>query len=439
MCDRFRSELPFYATGALSPAQRAVIERHLDRCADCRATLAEWRAVRSAVRAETPMPTAALPSIAPVLAAIHRPRVRSGTGAVARARRDGRARRGFLTLLALLLLLLLLAPAIADRDAAVAPVDRLAVDAPTAHLAVALSPARSGRPAPIARLRRPDLHVAASAPVSAVAVAQPTRSDTTSPSPLAPAPPAAAAPPAAPHAAAPPTAWPTVVPAPTLAPTGPPPYAQPTAEEEPSSVPPTSTMPGNGLVSGRVLGPDGGGRAEIEVAALSVDRPGDPARPTFTDPAGGYRLELPPGRWVLYAQSPAHPLRWLGDVTAPEAATPVTVRAGEAVEAVDFRLVALPAGGVGGTVSAADGSPHAAALVRAVRLADGAVHVAFSDASGRFRLGLEPGVYRIGAASRWSTAPSLWWIAGRTPEDADPVTVLDAFIEGLDLALPAGP
>lgn len=51
-CAKIRDQLPFYAAGTLSPAQRTAVARHLAACAECRAELALWAAVDEQVTEE---------------------------------------------------------------------------------------------------------------------------------------------------------------------------------------------------------------------------------------------------------------------------------------------------------------------------------------------------------------------------------------------------
>ena len=49
-CTGIRSQLGVYLTGAIAPADRAVVVRHLPACADCRAELAGLAALPALLR-----------------------------------------------------------------------------------------------------------------------------------------------------------------------------------------------------------------------------------------------------------------------------------------------------------------------------------------------------------------------------------------------------
>ena len=58
-CAAYRDDLLWYAAGQLSGARRAAIAEHLATCADCRAEVAQWRNVATAIHRDAT--TAAAP------------------------------------------------------------------------------------------------------------------------------------------------------------------------------------------------------------------------------------------------------------------------------------------------------------------------------------------------------------------------------------------
>ncbi len=52
MHKRWQDLLPFYVAGTLSASEEIRLEEHLSHCTECRAALADWQAVCSAVRSE---------------------------------------------------------------------------------------------------------------------------------------------------------------------------------------------------------------------------------------------------------------------------------------------------------------------------------------------------------------------------------------------------
>lgn len=151
-------------------------------------------------------------------------------------------------------------------------------------------------------------------------------------------------------------------------------------------------------VTGRVTGADGGGRAQVRVAAYRAEDA--PVREswveTFTaDASGSYTLPLAAGEWVLFIEAPGHRPQWWPGVDRPEAASVVAVGPGGA--GIDWRLAAADAGDGLLVGTAGEG-----ALVRAV--AEGADATTTSgpstlaDGGGRFALPLPAGRWTVARA-----------------------------------------
>ncbi|MFN8559997.1 MAG: carboxypeptidase-like regulatory domain-containing protein [Dehalococcoidia bacterium] len=151
-------------------------------------------------------------------------------------------------------------------------------------------------------------------------------------------------------------------------------------------------------VTGRVTGADGGGRAQVRIAAYRAEDA--PVRAswveTFTaDASGSYTLPLAAGEWILFVEAPGHRPQWWPGVDRPEAASVVAVGPGGA--GIDWRLAAADAGD-----GLLVGTAGAGALVRAV--AEGADATTTSgpstlaDGGGRFALPLPAGRWTVARA-----------------------------------------
>ncbi len=477
--DHVREHLIAYTADQLSDAERQRVARNLAACPDCTAELRDWQALAGAVRDDTVVRAAPLPSLAPVLARIAQDPTPSSTrsastqheigdapqselSAAGPGQSDGRdQRRGRVGLILLLFLLALLAWSNLDRGAAIdtVPVAAIPAAAPTVVTRQgspgmldrrpgvdgangrAGVPAREVTGARIARLVGPEPEVGGDSrggpararlePLPASSPFPPTRGATSVPVfiviPLpSETPPRITAPP--------PDDTPKRVtddppPDDTAAP---PPVDTPTP---PGGMPTPTAGPGGGGgpaqgIAGQVLGPDGAGRAEIPIRAR---RPGA-AHGDFVErlsaPDGGFALELGEGVWILSAESPDHPLAWsrgpgAGASPDPRAAVAIEVLTGRWTPGADFRLEARPAERVLGQVQGAADRPVAGALVIAEALEGGdtPAGAVLADDEGNYALHLAPGRYRLGASRAWFRPPELWWPAQADPSAAEPVTI----------------
>lgn len=203
----------------------------------------------------------------------------------------------------------------------------------------------------------------------------------------------------------------------------------------PSNAPP----PSQGILTGRVHGPDGQPRAEIDVFADPLD-PAQEGRKASTGSDGGYQLELPPGRWLLHAETAAYQLMWYGGSPNPLLAEPLDIAAGQSRRA-DFYLEPSPPGLIRGQVQDAEGRPLARALVLAAYPPDGEdagprlVWSVFSGADGGFSLSLPPGYWFLAAAADWRDPRLSWWGGDGAWESADGLAVTEAALDGVRLVV----
>ncbi|MEO8082358.1 MAG: hypothetical protein ABI780_00905 [Ardenticatenales bacterium] len=181
---------------------------------------------------------------------------------------------------------------------------------------------------------------------------------------------------------------------PPVLPTEPPTPVPTTPPTEPTATP---TPAFHGLI-GRVTGADGGGRAQVRIAAYRAeDAPvRDSWVETFTaDATGAYTLSLDAGAWLLFLEAPGHRPRWWSGADRPEGGSQIVV--GDDIVTLDAQLSATD-GGDGLLVGEA--APNA--LVRAVQDGQDVTAVqgpsTLADSAGRFTLPLPAG--------RWSVAAS---------------------------------
>ncbi len=461
MHDPVRDQLAAYAADTLPGALREEVAAHLAGCAACRAELAEWSALADAARRQAAARPAALPAWTPPV----------GAPPPARPSLTGRYRQA--TLMALLALGLLAAgvllrtgslgrsaPDRADsadliaRRGAEAGVDFAAGGRPAAESSgrsgllsgsagQAHLPGRSTFPVPAITPLAAVTPVGALASVPSVPSVPSVQSVPSVPTPLS-------------------TSTP---PAPTTATTQPPAPEDPTHPEEPeepstpplTSTPPstptpilsmpsvTATAPGGpaaglALLAGRVHGPDGQPRAEIALVAVPLDA-AVADRLASTDADGSYRLELPPGPWLLHAESPAYQLMWFGGSPNPLLARPLELAA-DRVQRADFFLEPSPPGLLRGQVLDSGGRPVDRALVLAAYPpldpgdAPRPAASVFSAADGSFSLSVPPGTWFLAGATTWREPRLAWWGGDGSWEQAGGLAVGgEAAVEGLELVL----
>jgi hypothetical protein len=199
---------------------------------------------------------------------------------------------------------------------------------------------------------------------------------------------------------------PIIAPAPAMAPTS------VSATLRAAAVPTAS-------ITGRITGPDGRARAEIEVIASNDDDELGPVR-AFSDASGAYALGMRPGRWRLHVEAPAYQLQWYRHASTPFGARAVELAAGEVRFGADFALVPYPRARIAGRVRWPDGAPAGGALAVAVpaALAAGQAEApvdgvaGYADDDGAYTLFVEPGAYYVGAAPDSPSLPLVWWPGG---------------------------
>jgi hypothetical protein len=178
-----------------------------------------------------------------------------------------------------------------------------------------------------------------------------------------------------------------------------------------------------------VTGPDGAGRAEVQVVASPLDALDEVPVVSYTEVSGAFELVVSPGRWLVHVETPAYQLQWFRGKPSPFEADVVEVAAGDRIDATDFALKPQPAGRVKGRVTTIAGDPIHRALVMAVPADDaevgggGRTTAAFTNQEGAYRLHLEPGTYALGASPTWRTWPSQWW-DGRSSREAASLVVV---------------
>lgn len=495
MHDAILADLPAYAAGTLAPADRRRLDAHLADCAACRLELAQWQALAAAARRQVAERTVTVPAwVSPVdgqpvpaggagparrlfpLLALLLALGLAGRLALRAADPSGDAGSGDRRAAGSLLAgrtggglgdlgidpggaANTLPRSTEPQDLAVSPrpghplgeaegsaYDRQSAEPARTMTGTMPEPSRGGSGLALANL-------AANRPVppsGAGTAGRPPTLSTTEPTadpgigPQAPASPAStSAPPRGDPGGheEPPKRDPTVEPvdpparsAPSDSPT---PLSLPTETVTP--VPPTTTPPSQGVLSGRVHGPDGQPRAEIDVYADPLD-PAQAGRKASTGSDGGYQLELPPGRWLLHAETAAYQLMWYGGSPNPLLAEPLDIAAGQNRRA-DFYLEPSPPGLIRGQVLDAEGRPLARALVLAAYPPDGEaggprlVWSVFSGPDGSFSLALPPGYWFLAGAADWRDPRLRWWGGDGAWESADGLVVTEAALEGVRLVV----
>lgn len=454
MCDATRDKLPAFAAETLAENDRARVEAHLAGCAACRSALADWQAIGVAVRGTVAARAVDLPAYLPpdlVPAA--------ETAAGPRRRMLAGNSRG----LALLILLALMVPLtlrISDRIIRHGQIeyDQIepgpAVPGPRTRAPVPTPVARAVRP--IARVRPSPLLTASdggtsnavsndsASNASAIAgLAYPANSQATNRLSYA----AGASPATSMVPLVMSTATTAVDPDPTRG-------TEPRSEEPestdvpftPSPVPnplspPTGTpVPTTGTILGTVRGPDRQPRAEILIVAEMEGGAGAEVS-GMTNVAGAYALVLPPGAWIVHAETPAYQLMWHVGKPNPIFADPVEVAIG-AVVAVDFDLEPSPAGLIGGRVTDAGGAPIARAVVIAAIPDNGPNRspvlstAVFTDDAGEYRLAVPPGAYFLATSLTRRREDLVWWGGDGSFQQADRVGVNGSgSVRGIDIVL----
>jgi hypothetical protein len=457
MAEHMDDLLPGYAAGTLPDEDQTLVAAHLAHCPRCGEALTEWRRVAQAVRADVTERAAAPPPLTPVLSIIAA-RPPNGHGDVSDAgaddsvptpdasepvRRNGK--RGHRTgLLLLLLLLLPLALLTLWRGGGAAQRFSWRPPPPRGMAAQIESPESAQWPdrqvsTVVARQAQPERQAAVppaapARPVRAMSTDAPVGKATPEPSvALAPAPAVNGAPEA--NAAEPPVA----------AASGDDESPNVAAPSDPSGEAPA---PQSAQITGRVVGPDGQGRAEIRLVAGALEVRGGAAIDTYSEPDGSYRLVVPAGQWTVHVEAPAYQLAWAGDRPSPTNAQILALAPGDHTAAIDFRLLPNPAQRISGRVLAADGTPVGRALIVAVPLPGEAgsspapepIAATFTAADGSYALYLEAGNYLLGATEDWRHPPAHWWRSAPDPRHADPVTVSrDAAAPTVDITLETPP
>lgn len=445
MCDLYRDRLPELAAGTLADAARAAIEAHLVACPGCRSALAEWQQIGGAVHRRARSRVSTMPAYLPPPTSVPlRPRPLWPLRPIPQPA---------LAVLALVLAVLAVWQLAAGRWEAGGEGTLAVVDSsgpglgPGGHaagtdgagrkgvepgaMAGAATPVRriGGRAAALAAVPRPGTALGA-APGPSTTPARLALATLAPPPPIATAAPSAS--PVAPSATPPAesgdpadggsdgpggeaTAWPT------------------------GTVEAATATPDTARVAGTVLGRDGLPRAEILILA-EPELPGAGTLSGMSDVEGRYTIDLPPGTWILHAETPAYQLMWHAGKPNPLAAEPITLAPGEAAT-VDFHLEPNPAGLVRGRVMDAEGQPVARAAVIAA-LPDEAspdrpwlVSAVYSDADGSFRLAVPPGVYYLAATRSRRPEDLRWWGGDGSFEQADRFGVAADPVQGIELRL----
>ncbi|RIL05169.1 hypothetical protein DCC79_16260, partial [bacterium] len=201
------------------------------------------------------------------------------------------------------------------------------------------------------------------------------------------------------------------------------PVDTPTPGVTPAMVPTGTPAAVTGVITGTVNGPDGLPRAEILIVA-EPDGSGAAPATTLSDVDGAFALTLPPGAWIVHAETPAFQLMWHPGRTNPIHAEPVVVAAG-ATAAVRFNLEPNPAGTIAGRVTDADGTPRARVAVIAAIPDDGdggrpiLTAAVYSDADGAYTLPVPPGAYLVAAGITRRFGDLVWWGGDGSLEQSD--------------------
>jgi protocatechuate 3,4-dioxygenase beta subunit len=150
----------------------------------------------------------------------------------------------------------------------------------------------------------------------------------------------------------------------------------------------------------------------------------------YTDETGAYLLEgLAPGAYEVQIYDIG------GFYSGAVYSSPVTIVLGQAAEGVDFALHAATTG-MTGTLTSLSGSPVAGAWIWA--FTDQRLYSVLgrTDAQGRFRLGVEAGVYALQASEGSGDYLPTYFPGARFLEDADWVTVpQNQVVSGVDFSL----
>lgn len=474
-CDLYAELIPLHAAGQLDARDRRSLDAHLAVCPSCRSSMADWRRIRSAVRDHAQRRALDPPMLVP-------PRRWSfGQG----------ARAGLSVLLVIGMALLWRAvqsgPDAAGRDAdragdseasiASRPMtegDRpaapsLADDVAASLLSpvLRLTPIAMKTPAVAASESRAVDDRPGTGPEGAVlgrgrlaAALPPGSPEPESPAALAPAaletPGAtatnAASPPPSPEDAETPdepepSPEVTVEPGEPETPEMPTPTAvEPTTapEPSPSSIPPTESAwpPAGSHIHGEIRY-RGQPRNEIPLVLRAAS--GGEERWRGVTESGRFALSLPEPELILSVESAQHRLRfWAGDgawTALPYLAWSLPLA--DPPLRADLELSDLPDSALEGRVLDSEGSGRSGALIVAVPEDARAVADwgpgAISDEGGAFRLHVEPGRYRIGAAARVSRSayPEIWFGGETSLDRAAIVEVVEGEIDGgMELYLP---
>jgi hypothetical protein len=221
-------------------------------------------------------------------------------------------------------------------------------------------------------------------------------------------------------------------------------------------------LAGTGVVTGKVLSPDGQPASGVRVYAIPVGDAIEGARAATvlegqaqTNPSGIYRLEIAPGRYYIAAGSVDLPTYFPG-TTDLAAARILSVAAGVTISDIDFLRYARPVqrpavtfplgwqpttgGPLSGTIRFPNGSPAANVYVTLVPQIPPAQTTAVfvvvkTDSTGLYRFGAaEPGPYYIAAG--FADAPT-YYPGVADPVAAAPVTVMTSkAVDKLDFTVP---
>ncbi|HET9129893.1 MAG TPA: carboxypeptidase-like regulatory domain-containing protein, partial [Terriglobia bacterium] len=104
----------------------------------------------------------------------------------------------------------------------------------------------------------------------------------------------------------------------------------------------TALQPGTGSISGRILSADGKPSPSISVVVARVSDCCIPLNPhATTDSDGKYQLsDIPLGDYHVAVMTPGLPLTFYPGVADRKTATSVTVKSGETLTNIDFKIVA---------------------------------------------------------------------------------------------------